>query len=222
MSARDLLASAFLAPAAPTAPAQTAQTPAAGAGRGDPAVLRVAVLGPAPHATALAAAIANEVRRRQRTSAATVLVWQPGCDVKRRPATPAARRLERRLGARDLDAAGFGHLVAVQLAGESPDAVREIRRAWPVIDVPCVLAYGTPRAAERDELLPEHDLVVLCASTDGGPGSAVRRLAEADLAMLPAPVVAVPPLSTAVTRVCARAGVGRARGLASTFADVFT
>lgn len=196
-------AAAFVEPATPAvAPAATA--PPRGA--------RALVLGRPADALALAAALAGELRARERAATALLVTWP--CEPPRpAPASRAAHRLAARLDARGLEARARGRLAWLALAGTSVAAAAACVRAEAATEGPAVIAVTGPRCAALDALLDECDLVVVVPPRDADP--ALAELAVAGLEGCRAPVVACPPLSGASTRLLALAGRGRLRDVPS-------
>jgi hypothetical protein len=192
-------ASAFLEPAPAAVVPATAALPQAA---------RALVLGRPADALPLAAALAGELRARERAAAALLVSWP--CEPPR-PALAArpAQRLAARLDSRGLEAVARGRLAWLALSGPSVGAAAATVRAEAATDGPSVVAVTGPRCDALDALLDESDLVVVVLPRDADP--ALAELALAGLAACRAPVIACPPLSGAPTRLLALAGRGRLR-----------
>ncbi len=171
---------------------------------------RAVVLGRPDDAVALAAALAGELRARDRASAALLAVW-PGERRLTALASPGARRLVARLEGRGIEAAARGGLAWLALNGSAEEACTSLTRAQAATDGPAVLAVCGPRCPAIDSILDDHDLVILAAPPGGDP--ALADLAVADLAHRPAPVVVCPAVATLPARLLALAGRGRLRQL---------
>jgi len=180
------------------APAVTASAPVAGA--------RAAVLGRAPQAIAVAAALAGELRARERAPAALLAVW-PGERPLGALAAAGARRLAARLEGRELPAVARGRLAWLALEATAEDAARSLARAEAATDGPSVLAACGPRCARIDALLDERDLVLLVIAPEADPS--LFEIALADLVGCRAPVISCPPIHAAPARLLALAGRGR-------------
>lgn len=169
---------------------------------------RALVLGRPADALALAAALAGELRARERAAAALLVTWP--CEPPRpAPASRAAHRLVARLDSRGLEAVARGRLAWLALAGSSVAAAAACVRAEAATEGPTVVAVTGPRCGALDALLDESDLVVIVLPRDADP--ALAELALAGLAACGAPVIAWPPLSGASARLLALAGRGRMR-----------
>ena len=164
----------------------------------------LAVLAPAADAAALGAALALALARRERAPAALVCLWAPAGQRPswRAPALPAAARVTRMLCARGHDARATGRLAVVRLAVPCEQAAAEAVRASAAAgSAPTVLALAGQRAAAFEELLAQHDLVVVAIAPGADP--ALARLAVAGLER--ATTCEVPPAHPA--RSLATAGV---------------
>lgn len=150
----------FVAPSRPV-PARAALPPAE----------LVAVLAAPRDLAVVAGGVAAELRRQK--GARTALVCGPSA-ARPFPATPAARRLARRLAERELVAVASGALCHVEAA--------DAREAWRAISaapgVPAVVALSV-RGAEWDGIVAEADRRVLAA-----PPGAPEHYAQAALASL--------------------------------------
>jgi hypothetical protein len=162
---------------------------------------RAAVLGRPDDAVPVAAALANDLRARERAGAALVGVW-PAESLRAGLATRAATRLAERLAARGLPAVARGRLAWLPLV-ESPVA---FARAAAAVDMPAVVAITSPRSATTDAVLEEQHRIVVVTPPD--TDAALADLAVDGLAHLAAAVTARPPLEAAV-RMLALAGWGR-------------
>lgn len=196
-------------------PAPAAVAPVAAA---LPRGARAVVLGRPADALALAAALAGEMRARERAAAALLVTW-PGEPPRPAPAYRAAHRLATRLGSRGLEAVARGRLAWLALPGPSVAAAAACVRAEAATDGPTVVTVTGPRCDALDALLDECDLVLVALPPDADP--ALAELALAGLANCLAPVVACPPLSGASARLLALAGRGRMRDAPAPLADAF-
>lgn len=169
----------------------------------------VAVLSSAADAQPVGAAIGLALASRRRAPVVAVCVWIAGLPAGRAwraPATPAARRLATTLAARGHETRAAGRLTVVRLPPDPDEAVAHARRAAAAASfAPSVLALGGPRVAAFDELLDDHDLIVV--ATAAGTDPALARLALAGLVSAPgrACICEVPPAHPA--RALAGAGV---------------
>jgi hypothetical protein len=192
-------ASAFVEPApALVAPAAAALPQAA----------RALVLGRPADAIPVAAALAGELRARERAAAAVLVTW-PGKPLRPALAARPAQRLAARLDARGLEAVARGRLAWLALSGPSVGAAAAAVRAEAATEVPTVVAVTGPRCGALDALLDERDLIVVVLPRDADP--ALAELAFAGLAACRALVIACQPLEGASTRLLALAGRGRLR-----------
>jgi hypothetical protein len=162
----------------------------------------VALLATGRGARGHGAAVALAAARR---GVATVAFW--GGDAAEQaagaPAVPAARRLARSLGARDVSARARGRLVVVALPAEATAAVAAWRRAEAAsADVPCMLVLLAARGPEWDAVLAEPDLVLV----HGGDGDLVE-LAVDRLTESAATAARLDPPPSLTTRVLAMAGI---------------
>lgn len=200
----DLLARAasyFLAPAG------SAADEAIGPPRFAP---RAIVLGKAAGSLPVAAALANELRARSRARCALVAVWASGAGPPRPgPAVPAARRLVEKLAARGIPAGPRGRLAWLALPADPGQAAATIGRVAAAVDVPVVVAATGPRCGALDELLDDHDLIVVVPPARGN--ETVAELALASLGTRRPPAVLCPPLPQGAMRLLALAGLGRLR-----------
>lgn len=174
-------------------------------------VVHAAVLGAGAEAVALGAALAGELRFRNRALAALLLVFDP---VRQPPtplpAWPGARTVCASLGESDAGAPR-GRLVGVQLPSEPLAAVAAADRLARDVRVPTVLVLGGARASAFDDLLSRRDVLVVVES-DGVAGS-LAELATAELSRLNPHVVVQRPIAGTFWRLLARSGLGRARFL---------
>lgn len=185
-------------------PAAAVPTAADAAARRPPA--RALVFGRPADAVPVAAALAGELRARERAAAALLVTW-PGEPPRPALGARAAQRLAARLDARGLEAVARGRLAWLALAGPAAGAAAAAVRAEAATDAPAVVAVTGPRCAATDALLDERDLVVVAVARDTDP--ALAELAVAGLSGSSAPVVASPPLDGAAIRLLALAGRGR-------------
>jgi hypothetical protein len=192
-------AAAFVEPA-PALAAPAASVPREGG--------RALVLGRPADAISLAAALAGELRARERAGTALLVTW-PGEPQRPAPATRPARRLAAHLDARGVGAIPRGRLAWLALSDTSVGAAAAVLRAEAAVDVPSVAAITGPRCDALDALLEERDLVVVVLPRDADP--ALAELALAGLAACRAPVVVCAPLEGATYRLLALAGLGRWR-----------
>jgi hypothetical protein len=161
----------FLAPEMPAGPPVATVPDAA----------RTVVVGARRDALPLAAAVALVLRVADRAAAAVVAVWASGDPrpLPRGPATPAASRLAARLSGRQLPAVARGRLVWLRLPGDPHGAATAVRRAVATVDGPVVTAIGGARPAALDDLVAEHDLVVVAADPSTPlAGAALARLTD--------------------------------------------
>jgi hypothetical protein len=177
----------FLAPqAAPVPREATAQVPA---------IATAAVLAAPADLDAVAGAVA--ARLRTIAKARTAVVCRPGWTAVRRPATPPATRLARRLAERQVEAAPAGVLCRAALPEDPGEAVRAVWRLIGAVDVPLVVALPG-RLDGFDPLLAELDHLFLAAPV-GGDG-AISDLALASLEALGPPVRRVQPAESVLAR----------------------
>jgi hypothetical protein len=167
---------------------------------------RALVLGAAPDAIPVAAALAGGLRERARTAGAVLIAWPTAEPPRPALGTPAAARLVAGLQARGVAAVARGRLAWVAL--DRPD-VALARRALAAVDVPAVVAVAGPRSPATDELLSEQDQIVLVVPTDGDPR--LTELARTGLAEYDVPLTIRGPLTAPGTRTTALAGWGRLR-----------
>lgn len=173
-----------------------------------PRSARTLVLGRPAEALPFAAALAGELRVRERAGAALLVGWP--CEPPRpAPAARPARQLAVRLESRGLEAVARGRVAWLALSGPSVGAAAAALRAEAVTAGPTVMAVAGPRCEALDALLDESDLVVVVLPLDADP--ALAELAIASLAACRAPVIACPPLSGTTARLLALAGRGRLR-----------
>jgi hypothetical protein len=203
-------ASWLVEPAAePGVPAAGLRAVPAREAAGEPAPLRVAVLGSGRSAPALAAAVALSCRAAARTPAALVAVWRsPGVDVAppgpAAPPLPGAGSVAARLARRDLPVAARGRLIWLSLPGDCTAAVPILRHAEAAAgDVPVVLAVARPREPAVDAVLAGCELALVAAE----PGTPLAAATLEDAADLGVSVVACAPLAPGVSRAAALAGL---------------
>ena len=165
----DRAADFFLAPEAP------ASRPVATV----PDATRTVVVGTRRDALPLAAAVALVLRVADRAAAAVVAVWVGGGarPSPRGPAMPAASRLAARLSGRQLPAVASGRLVWLRLPLDPHGAATAVRRAVATVDGPVVTALAAARPAALDDLVADHDLVIVAAD----PATPLARAALARL-----------------------------------------
>ena len=176
-----------------------------------PPAARAVVLGQAPEATALAAALALSLRASARAPTALVAVWGPEAHAERAAATRAASRLAARLSAHELPATARGRLAWLALASEPAAAAAAVRRASAIVEGPLVTALTGARPPELEDLVVEHDLAIVAAD----PGSPLARAALARLADRGVAGTACAPLGRGPARKLALAGLAAPRlGLA--------
>lgn len=169
------------------------------------------VIGGGSDALVLGAALAGELRRRERARAALLLVWDPdGGKATPLPACPAARRLAAVLGD-DADVAARGQLAELRLPVEASAAAEAAQRLTRRVDVPTVLVLCGPRSPNFDALLTERDLLVVL-QPDGLPAS-LAGLAADELRALNRRVLVEGPIGGVGRRLAALCGLGRARRL---------
>ena len=192
-------AAAFVEPAAPAIVPAAATLPRAG---------RALVLGRPADALPLAAALAGELRARERAAAALLVSW-PSEPVRPALAARPAQRLAVRLDSRGLEAVARGRLAWLALSKPSVGAAAATVRAEAAADGPSVVAVTGPRCDALDALIEDSHLVVVVLPRDADP--ALAELALAGLSACRAPVIVCPPLTGALTRLLALAGRGRLR-----------
>jgi hypothetical protein len=119
-----------------------------------------------------------------------------------------ARRLAARLTARDFAVHASGRLVWLALPEEPAEAAAALGRLICWLDAPIVTVLAGPRAAEHDELLSDHDLVVAVrpAALSAEATYALTALALQDLDGWS---LVCDPLPTGPARWRARAGLAR-------------
>lgn len=179
--------------------------------RGRPEGAHAAVVGIGAEAVAVGAALAGELRCRNRARVALLLVFDPVRETPAPlPAWPSTRALGASLGEGHAGAPR-GRLVVVQLPSEPRAAVAAADRLAREAEVPTVLVVGGPRASAFDDLLARRDVLVVVES-DGLAGS-LAELATAELSHLNPHVVAQRPIGGIPRRLLARLGLGRARSL---------
>lgn len=172
-----------------------------------------AVLGRGTDALALAAALAGELRVRDRARAALLLVWNPPCTPPAPlPAWPGARDLAAAL-ADGHPVAPRGRLVSLQLPPDPATAAAAATALAGRAGVPTVLVLSGPRSSDFDDLLASRDLLVVVEPA--GSASALGSLAAAELRRLNRRVLVASPLAGRGRRLLASAGLGRARHLAA-------
>jgi hypothetical protein len=174
-----------------------------------PSEARVVVVGSREHAWPLAAALALTLRAADRSPAALVATWAAGEEhvAPPRPALRGAHRLATQLSARGLPASPRGRLAWVRLPVDPPDAAAVVRRAAAIVDGPMVTALTGPRPAGLEELVAEHDLVVLAAD----PDTPLARAAIAGLSHRCVSALACRPLRPGIARALALAGLAAPR-----------
>lgn len=178
---------------------------------GAAASIGAVVIGGGSDALALGAALAGELRLRQRARTALLLIWDPAREAPvPLPGWPAARRLAGELGD-DADVAARGRLVAVRLPAEASAAAGAAQRLTRSAGVPTVLVLGGARSSDFDVLLAERDLLVVLQGDDLPPSLA--RLAADELRDLNPHVLVERPIGGGMRRVLALAGLTRARRL---------
>ena len=182
---------------------------------GLPAIPPLAVvLGPAGSVVPVAAAVAGELRARERAPAALICTWRPaGPSATASPAgaaTLGARRAAQRLADRGAAATACGRLAWLVLDDDPGAAAVSAHRAVAAaVDAPAVIAVAAPRPAPFESLLAAADLAVVVLPSDADPA-----LASLALSGLPAPSATVqPPLAPGPARWAAMAGLARLRGL---------
>jgi hypothetical protein len=204
----------FLAPAT-DAPAEAAPRPA------PPAPPDVAVLGGEPDALAVAAAVALHLRAVARARAACVALWEgregnhQAGEHRERPETSdtglagiAARRMAQQLRAQGHDARARGRLAWTILPADRAQAAAAWQRLTAAAPGPVVLAALGPRGSALDDVLAEHDHVLLVAHEGTEP--ALLELAVASVEALgPAVgVVGAPPAGRRLVALAGISGVG--------------
>jgi hypothetical protein len=168
-----------------------------------PVAARAVVLGAAPDAPPLAAALALALRAAERAPSALVASWGAGDPVVRGAATPAAARLAAALARRELPAVARGRLAWLALPPEPLEAAAAVRRAAALVDGPLVTALVGARPPELEDLVAEHDLAVVAAEPE-------TPLARAALAALSARGIdgrACAPVRRGIPRALAMAGL---------------
>ena len=172
------------------------------------------MLGPAGSVVPVAAAVAGELRARERAPAALICTWRPaGPSATASPAgaaTLGARRAAQRLADRGAAATACGRLAWLVLDDDPGAAAVSAHRAVAAaVDAPAVIAVAAPRPAPFESLLAAADLAVVVLPSDADPA-----LASLALSGLPAPSATVqPPLAPGPARWAAMAGLARLRGL---------
>jgi hypothetical protein len=140
------------------------------AATGGVAPSRVAVLGRADEARAIAAGVALSL-----DGVPVVAGWRAG-RAARAAATVGARRVAARLARRGFDAVARGRIAWAALPDAAEAAAGAARRLdGALVDEPMVLALGGARAAALEPLLADMEAVVVAAE----PGSALARVAVA-------------------------------------------
>jgi hypothetical protein len=168
-------ASAVAAPAHPVAPSSTG-----GSGRAS----AVAVLCRERDAAVMAASVGADLARQEGARAVLVCVWGARVPGSRLPATGAARRLARALGARGQAAAASGRLVWTEAADAAAAG-----RALAAAPGPTVLVVAGPRDERLDVLLRAQDQVVVAAAGEEGVAElACARLASEGVVAARCPV----------------------------------
>ena len=138
-----------------------------------PPVERIGLLCAPGQALVLAGGLAGALRRRSGARAATAIVWGAPPAPAAFAALPAARRLARRLAARDLAATAAGRVARVALPSDPAPAAADAARALAGADAagaPSVLAVAGPRPAALDEALVECGLLVVAVAPGAAPG----------------------------------------------------
>ena len=172
------------------------------------------VLGPTGSVVSVAAAVAGELRARERAPAALICMWRPaGPCATASPAgaaTLGARRTAQRLADRGAAATACGRLAWLVLDDDPAAAAASAHRAVAAAaDAPAVVAVAAPRPAPFESLLAAADLAVVVLPSDADPA-----LASLALSGLPARSATVqPPLAPGPARWAAMAGLARLRGL---------
>jgi hypothetical protein len=184
----------FVAPA--EAPARVAAAPV-------PPAARVVVLAAPADAAAVAAGVALALR----APSGLVALWRAEHEPARGAATRAAATLAARLATRDLPAVARGRLAWLALPGEAGAAAVAVRRASAVVDGPLVTALAGARPPALDELVAEHDVVVVAAD----PATALARAALAALAVRGLEAIACAPPRRGLARWMALAGIAAPR-----------
>ena len=179
------------------------------------------VVGAAGAVVPVAAAVAGELRARQRAGASLLCVWRPAGaespDDERTPAarspagatTPGAGRLAARLEAHELAATACGRLAWLLLDPAPAAAAEQAGRCLASVTEPVVLALAGPRPPAFEPLLAALDLAI--AVLPAGADDSLRVLA---LAGLPTPARHLAaPLAPGPARWSALAGLARLRSL---------
>jgi hypothetical protein len=186
-----------------------------------PTAARAVVLGSPADAVPLAAAAALSLRAAAGAPTAVVAAWSPDASRAVSPAAAAhgaarpshglaargAARLAARLSAHSLEAVARGRLVWLTLPAEPPAAATAVRRASAIVEGPLVTAVTGPRPAVLDDLLAEHDVVVVA----GDPATALARAALARLTDRGIAARACRPLGRGLPRALALAGLAAPR-----------
>jgi hypothetical protein len=145
--------------------------------------------------------------RLARGGPALVCRWPAGGLGGGVPAWSGARRLARRLVARELSARAAGRLVLVDLADDPVLAVAEAGRALAAagtVGAAGVVVVAGPRPDGCDALLADRDAIVVATPADAGPLAAA---AGAGAAALGPPVIACDHRSRPAERLLALAGI---------------
>jgi hypothetical protein len=175
-----------------------------------PASARAVVLGSVQDARPLAAALALALRAADCAAAALVAVWRGGGD-RGSPAAgvamPAAARLAARLTRRGLPAAARGRLIWLELPSEPEEAAAVLLRAAAAVDGPVVTALAGARPQALEEVIDDHDVVLVAADPETPLAhAALRGLAERGVSAL-----ACRPLPRGLPRALALAGLAAPR-----------
>jgi hypothetical protein len=149
----------------------------------------------------LAAALALNLRVADGAPAAVVATWNG--EPKRATASRAAARLATRLTNHALPAVPRGRLAWLALPPDAPEAAAAVRRASLLVEGPLVTALEGARPAPLDDLVSEHDLVVVAVD----PSTALARAALARFAERGVAAVACSPLARGPARALALAGL---------------
>jgi hypothetical protein len=184
--------------------ASTAAASIWGASAAAASTLRASPLGPstagpsAPDRSGSGSSTSDLSTRGPSTSGPSASFWSAS----------GARRLAARLTARDFAVHASGRLVWLALPQEPAEAAAALGRLICWLDAPIVTVLAGPRAAEHDELLSDHDLVVAVrpAALSAEATYALTALALQDLDGWS---LVCDPLPTGPARWRARAGLAR-------------
>ncbi len=177
----------------------------------------LAVVGTAPEARAVSAALAVVVARRAGASHALVAGWGAGAPRgARMPPVPGAGRAAATLRARGHHATASGRLVRLRLAADAVQATGELGRAWAAVQAPAVVAVTATRDAAIDRLLASQDGVIHVHGADEDP--ALTLLAVSGLGALGVPVASLPALPRGPVSLLTTAGIGAPGALAEQLA----